>query len=142
MASLKDTVISGSLRVTDTIFGNKATLNNSLTITNTDAIAHILFNRSNYNYIYAPSGSSICFSGNSSVDTKYCALIVKSTVDSTSVTTASEVRPGYDNKVSLGSSSYKWSNVYATTFHGNLTGNVTGTASGNIVLPLSYSTSK
>lgn len=40
------------------------------------------------------------------------------------------VYPLTDNSKTLGTSSYKWSNVYATTFTGNLTGNVTGNVSG------------
>ena len=39
------------------------------------------------------------------------------------------LRPFTNNTISLGTSSYKWTNVYATTFVGNLTGNVTGNAS-------------
>lgn len=37
--------------------------------------------------------------------------------------------PWTNNNYTLGNSSYKWSNVYATTFTGNLTGNASGTAS-------------
>lgn len=39
------------------------------------------------------------------------------------------ILPISNNTYSLGNSSYKWSNIYATTFTGNLTGNVTGNAS-------------
>ena len=34
--------------------------------------------------------------------------------------------PGVNNTYTWGTSSYKWKNIYATTFNGNLTGNVTG----------------
>ena len=41
------------------------------------------------------------------------------------------IRPSSNNTYNLGTSSYKWANVYATTFNGNLTGNVTGNVSGS-----------
>ena len=39
------------------------------------------------------------------------------------------IQPLINNTSTLGSSSLKWANIYATTFTGNLTGNVDGTAS-------------
>lgn len=41
------------------------------------------------------------------------------------------VYPLLNNTQSLGTSTYKWANVYATTFTGNLTGNVNGNVSGS-----------
>lgn len=38
------------------------------------------------------------------------------------------ILPKNNNTQSLGNSNYKWANVYATTFTGDLTGNITGTA--------------
>jgi len=38
--------------------------------------------------------------------------------------------PGADNAYTIGNTGYRWSDVYATTFHGNLTGNVTGNSTG------------
>ena len=40
-------------------------------------------------------------------------------------------RPYNNNTVNLGDSSHKWNSVYATTFYGALTGNVTGNCSGS-----------
>ncbi len=40
------------------------------------------------------------------------------------------VVPGNDNVYTLGTSSSRWNNVYATTVTGNLTGNVTGNSTG------------
>lgn len=42
-----------------------------------------------------------------------------------------EFYPNEDNKGSIGTSSYKWANMYATTFNGALIGNVTGDVSGS-----------
>lgn len=44
------------------------------------------------------------------------------------------VIPIITNAMTLGDSSHKWSNVYATTFTGNLTGDVTGHASSDLAL--------
>ena len=40
--------------------------------------------------------------------------------------------PTVDNNVTLGTASFKWSNVYSTTFTGNLTGDVTGNVVGDV----------
>jgi len=47
------------------------------------------------------------------------------------LSTNASLVPTVDNSITLGTSSFKWSNVYATTFTGNLTGNVTGNANGD-----------
>lgn len=39
--------------------------------------------------------------------------------------------PTINNSITLGTSSFKWSNVHATTFTGNVVGNVTGDANGD-----------
>ena len=40
--------------------------------------------------------------------------------------------PTVDNSITLGTASFKWSNVHATTFTGNLAGDVTGNVTGNV----------
>ena len=57
------------------------------------------------------------------------------TIDTLTIT--SKIVPDTDNTDTLGSSTKKWANVYATKF----TGDLTGTASGNMGLPYVYSTS-
>jgi len=42
-----------------------------------------------------------------------------------------EFYPSENNSGSLGTTNYKWANVYATTFNGDLIGDVTGDLSGN-----------
>lgn len=49
------------------------------------------------------------------------------------VTIKGNVLPQANNTYNLGSSSYKWNNVYANTFHGNLSGNIVGGATNQIV---------
>jgi len=44
--------------------------------------------------------------------------------------TSTNITPDLNNQRNLGTPSLKWQNVYSTTFHGNLIGNVTGTISG------------
>lgn len=41
-----------------------------------------------------------------------------------------DIRPETNNVGTLGTSSYKWNNIYATSLTGNLTGNVTGNLTG------------
>ena len=49
------------------------------------------------------------------------------------VTIKGNVLPQANNTYNLGSSSYKWNNLYANTFHGNLSGNIVGGAANQIV---------
>lgn len=81
--------------------------------------------------------------GSGSSDTNY--FVIQSGTSTTSATTwnnairigqntydtavGGNLYPLTNNTKTLGTSSYKWSNVYATTFTGNLTGDVSGTAS-------------
>ena len=46
---------------------------------------------------------------------------------------ASNLRPDTNNAYSLGLSSLKWSNVHATTFTGDLSGNATGNLTGQVL---------
>ena len=117
--------ITDSINLPSTINAQKIVLsgsNESINLGRTDGV----------NYIKTPStgGLAVCPT-DGSITITGSPLVVKAT----------DVSPGKTDTFSLGTDSHKWSNVYATTFHGNLTGNVTGTASGNIVLPLAYSTS-
>lgn len=49
----------------------------------------------------------------------------------TGTITSRAITPSANNTYALGTSSYKWSSVYATTFYGALSGNVTGNVSGS-----------
>jgi hypothetical protein len=46
---------------------------------------------------------------------------------------SSGIRPGITNYFNLGTTTQRWSNVWATTLIGNLTGNVTGNVTGNLL---------
>ena len=81
---------------------------NTLEITNTNAVKHIAFNRDSYNYIIAPSNGSIDL---------ICSSVV-SAAGTTAHITSSEISPGTTNTINLGTSDFKWKNVYATTFNG------------------------
>jgi len=60
-------------------------------------------------WIKTESANSIIFSINS--------------VDKCRIDTSGYFKPETDNTLSIGTSSNKWANIYATTFHGDLTGN-------------------
>ena len=48
------------------------------------------------------------------------------------LTTNAPLVPTTNNSITLGTASFKWSNVYSTTFTGDLTGNVTGNLTGQV----------
>jgi hypothetical protein len=86
-----------------------------------------------YTLKYLGSGSGdnnslALFSDNCAASTQNKAIEIKQSGD----IHTRNIIPLANNTHSLGSSNYKWSNVYATTFTGNLTGNVTGHLSGTI----------
>ena len=100
-----------------TISGFNEIKTKKLTITNTSSGAHIAFSRGSWNYFTAPTSGSFAFSPNGRETTAAGAVAV---IDSTGII------PGNSNNTfNLGSSSYKWKNVYATTFTGALSGNAT-----------------
>ena len=84
----------------------------SLLITSEDSEDHITFSRPGFNYLNAPEDGTIAlsFGGGSQNNSSLC--VNKTTI-----------KPGLDNTISLGTSSLKWSNIYATTFTGDLEGN-------------------
>ena len=92
---------------------------NKLIVGTTSAAAHIQFKRESYNYLVAPKNGTIAFSPGSAE-----AAGDSSGVGAHLAVTYGAVIPGQNNNVvDLGSSSYKWKNVYATTFNGALSGN-------------------
>lgn len=62
------------------------------------------------------------------VDDDIANLLPKTGGTMTGTINSMDIVPKTNNTYSLGSSSYKWSNVYATTFTGNVTGNVSGSS--------------
>ena len=88
----------------------------TLTLTSTNAAKHLEFSRGGYNYITTPSSGSLAFVMNGKEINQ---------PNSTMIISTDSVFPGTTNIISLGSSTYKWSNVYATTFYGELSGNAT-----------------
>ena len=80
----------------------------TLEITNTNEVKHIAFNRSSCNYIIAPSNGSIDL---------ICSSVV-SAAGTTAHITSSEISPGTTNTINLGTSDFKWKNVYATAVNG------------------------
>lgn len=98
---------------------------NGLIVGTTSANSHILFRRESYNYIAAPKNGTIAFSPGSP-----SAAGATNGAGAHLAVTYGAVIPGQNNNiVDLGSSSYKWKNVYATTFIGNLNGNASTAAS-------------
>lgn len=95
---------------------------NRLVITDTDAVKHIEFSRGGANYITAPSGGGIYFITNGkTVGGGNSDLAITSGLITPGATT---------NVTSLGSSSYRWSNVYSVL--GNFSGAVTMSSTLNV----------
>lgn len=88
--------------------GNNATISsvlytNTLTIQNTEAVAHLKFSRGSYNYITAPASGNITFVvGGQAVGSARAELTIQK----------GSLIPGTTNATSLGSSSLRWSNTY------------------------------
>lgn len=101
-----------------------------LVLASTTQEAHITFGREGWNYIKAPAGGSIAFVPNNRAISGAGAVLTISD---------GEVIPGNNNNtINLGNSSYKWKNVYATTFNGALSGNATTATSlsNNVIIKI------
>lgn len=75
---------------------------NKLKITSASGIKHIEFSRSGYNYLTAPGGSISFFIGST-----------LKAADSSMHISASNITPGTTDTISLGTSSLRWSALYA-----------------------------
>jgi len=86
----------------------------AVTITDTGAIEHIKFSRAGINYISLPESGSLAIvpEGQS-----------PASATSDMIITDGCIFPGTTNVTDLGKSSFKWKNIYATTFTGSLSGN-------------------
>lgn len=104
-----------SLSMPSQISGFTSIGTSKIIISSTDLDEHIAFSRADWNYIKAPIGGSIAFVPNGRDISETGAVL---TIND------NEVIPGQNNdSINLGTSSYKWKNVYATTFNGDLSGN-------------------
>ena len=106
---------NGTANVSGNMTGvGSISMSGALTLTGTDSsTALISFSRQNYNYITFPTGYSLAFGvATGSANTLYRM-------------TDTAFFPERTNEVTLGTSSLKWKNVYATTFTGALSGNAT-----------------
>lgn len=113
-----------------------------LTITGTTSNnAYIKFSRAKsstdsygFNYILAPSAGFLCLGIGNAASTSIVAMI-----------DSSSVRPYTNDTKTLGTASYKWNAVHATTFYGALEGSASTlkiqTASGNVNYPILFTTS-
>lgn len=94
----------GSVWTSGTVTADK------LKISNTSGVAHIEFSRASLNYLHAPSDAgSIALCANATLSLANSGLVVAKT----------QVYPGADNTFGLGSASYRWQAVYATTIIAN-----------------------
>ena len=85
-----------------------------LVIGSTEVVAHIAFSRESYNYFTAPASGLFAFVANGkAVGEANSDLIVSDNL----------VRPGANNDVSLGNTSFRWSNTYSVL--GNFSGTIT-----------------
>lgn len=95
-------VSESSSTSTSPTFGNTTT--NKLTISNTEAIGHLVFSRGNYNYITAPTSGIIgfCVNGNT-IGSANCEMTISD----------GNIFPGTTNVTSLGDSSHRWSHIFS-----------------------------
>lgn len=99
-----EAIAISSLALTGDISGN------TVTITNTEAKPHLNFSRVGWNYITSPTGSTIAFVPTGVSNSNQTRLAINGTA----------VFPGANTGVvDLGTSDYKWNNVYANSFSGN-----------------------
>ena len=82
----------------------------SLTIKNTTAIAHLMFSRVGYNYIYVPNGGSLAFSTNGNLNAN-CDMVLTNGV----------LVPGTLSGSSLGSEANPWQSIYTNYLNSDTT---------------------
>lgn len=86
-------------------------------ISSTSAVEHIEFSRAGYNYLRTPSDGTIAFDvTGGTLGSANCSLIIES----------NSIRGGTTNSKSVGTSTYRWSNIYSVL--GNFSGLITATA--------------
>jgi hypothetical protein len=112
---------NGTANVSGNMTGvGSISMSNTLVLTGTDSTsAAISFSRASYNYIHAPASGLICLQPNGMGATSAAGYHFNGT----------EFFPAANNTYTLGTSSKKWKNVYATTFTGALSGNATSSSS-------------
>lgn len=126
MAQLKDSVVQGSLRVTDTIYTNLLNSTNGIRLISQSSA----FNDSNI-YFSTAANTNICRIGangdNGSLGIYAADTIILKPGSATTASTADGVRinsegltPIVTDTENLGTNTYKWANVYALTLNGNL----------------------
>ena len=99
--------INGDVTITNQL--NVSNIN----ITNTSGIKHINFTRQSYNYLYAPTSGSIAFCVNGYAHTAAnCDLVISGRM----------VHPGSSDQTNLGSTTYRWKDIYCAG--GNFTNDV------------------
>lgn len=116
-----DTTLSrvAFLNTTQTITGAKTfsldtNFESSIKLLGTSAnAAKIQYSRAGYNYVQIPTGGTFAVSFGDTLGQTYSSLI----------TTSTQISPGVDNTISLGTSSYKWSKLYvgSATGYGSAT---------------------
>lgn len=150
MAQLKDSVVQGSLRVTDTIFSNQLTVNDMLTANKISTTGGIVSYTTNGDTAFNALGIIFSKTDNTVVGrigmstSQTLGIYAGGTIfirpnSASAASTADGVKvdgnglaPTVTNTEDLGTSSLKWKNVYATTFNGALSGNATTTSRANL----------
>lgn len=124
-AGTTGTKVDGSadetLIVPATMTGFNSITTKQLVVGDTSSNSHILFQREGWNYVVAPKNGAIALCPG----TEEAAGAATGAGARLAIQLASVI-PGYNNgTIDLGSSSYKWKAVYATTFYGDLSGTAT-----------------
>lgn len=89
----------------------------TLKLTNTAVTKHLEFTRASANYVYAPTDGAINFVIGKDPNKANSSMVIEDAAIYPGTT------GGVETGVDLGTSSYKWKNVYAVTFNGDLNGN-------------------
>lgn len=94
----------------------------SLAIVNTTAIAHLMFSRVGYNYIYAPNGGSLAFSTNGNLNAN-CDMVLTNGV----------LMPGTFSGSSIGSEDNPWQSIYTNYLNSDTTLYISSKAGTSII---------
>lgn len=128
-------IVKGGVGIAKTLYVGSQTNTNTLAISNTGAVAHLLFMRPNINYIKTMASGYIGFVPNGKdLSAANCDLIIKD----------GSVYPGATNLVGLGDSAHQWQTVYSRNYrsHGLMvieTGAVTADGATLTIQPKSTS---
>lgn len=87
----------------------------TITITDTNAVRHLRFSRTGWNYITAPKGGSLAFSVGDFAGTGTCPLLITGTINDSNQLTAGALFAGLTSVVDLGRNTNYFKTAYINT---------------------------